>query len=262
MKGGKRKIKYYYSKFSTFIFSLFICFFLASAIKSPGQSLGAATHSFAQVNDSTFGIQYYDKYNPKLGGDSIRKYFDGHLCNGLIEDHYADTGGAILHKGYYTNGKLTQYTNYYPNGAVERVFRPTSDRKDELKKYYNNKTLKSDVQYYDGNSTLWQDYYDNGQLSYVEEYDKKHERILRRCSYYKDGKPLSVFVPLETKGDIIRYSLKEYFPNGQLQEESEALYSKDSFDFFKDGDDKQYDDKGNLVAEYEYVGGHLNNTIK
>ena len=260
MKSEKQKIKYGYPEFFTFHFSLFICFFLTSSVKSYGQSLGAATHTFTQVDDSTFGIQFYDKYNPKLGGDSIRKYFDGHLCNGLIEDHYSD--GNILHKGYYTNGKLTQYTNYYPDGVVERVFRPTSDRKDELKKYYESKTLKSDVQYYDGNSTLWQDYYDNGQLSYVEEYDKKHERILRRCSYYKDGKPLSIFVPLETKGDIIRYSLKEYFPNGQLQEESEALYSKDSFDFFKDGHDKQYDDKGNLVAEYEYVGGHLNNTIK
>lgn len=224
------------------------------------QTLGSKTFQFSQIYDSVYGIQYYDNYNAELGGDSIRKYSDGHLCNGMIEDHYPD--GKMLHKGFYTDGKLTQYTNYYPDGQVERVFKPTSDRKDELRKYYPNKQMKSDVEYYEGNSTLWQDYYDNGQLSYLEEYDKKHERVLRRCSYYKDGKPRSVFSPLDINGAIIRYSLKEYFPNGQLQEESEALYSRESFDFVKDGDAKEYDDKGNLTGEYEFVGGKLNKTIK
>jgi len=238
------------------VFFVLMC--LLNTVSS--QSLGAKVHLFSQVYDSVYGIQYYDNFNPILGGDSIRKYFDGHLCNGLIEDHYPD--GKILHKGFYTDGKLTQYTNYFEDGQLERVFKPTSDRKDELKKYFPNKKLKSDVEYFEGNSTLWQDYYDNGQLSYLEEYDKKHERVLRRCSYYRDGKARSVFVPLEIKGAIIKYSLKEYFPNGQLQEESEALYNADSYDFVKDGDAKQYDDKGNLIGEYEFVGGKLNKTIK
>lgn len=232
------------------------------SINTKAQTLGSQTHAFSRVYDSVFGIQFYDRYNPDLEGDSIRKYSDGHLCNGMIEDHYADM--EILHKGFYTNGKLTQYTNYYPGGAVERTFKPVSDRKDELIKYYPNTVMKSDVIYYEGNSTRWQDYYDNGQLSYEEEYDKKHERVLKRCSYYRDGKAESVFVPIKSKsGDgVIRYSLKEYYPNGQLKEESESIYSQDSYDFLKDGDAKEYDDKGNLTAEYEYVGGKINNTIK
>ncbi len=225
-----------------------------------GQSLGSKTHVFNDVYDTVYGIQFYDKYNTIMDGDSVRKYFDGHLCNGLIEDHYPDS--KILHKGFYTDGKLTQYTNYYPNGQVERVYKPTSDRKTELKKYYPNKVLKSEVQYFEGNSTLWQDYFDTGQLSYVEEYDKKHTRVLKRCSYYKDGKPHSIFIPLKTDGAKIVYSLKEYYANGQLQEESEALYNPDSYDFLKDGDVKDYDEKGNLTGEYEYVGGKLNQTIK
>jgi len=226
------------------------------------QALGSQTHAFNLVYDSVYGIQFYDKYTPDLEGDSVRKYSDGHLCNGVVEDHYTDM--QLLHKGFYTNGKLTQYTNYYPWGEVERTFKPISDRKDELIKYYPNKALKSDVVYYEGNSTLWQDYYSNGQLSYEEEYDKKHQRIVKRCSFYKDGKPESVFVPIKLKsGDgIIRYSLKEYYPNGQLKEESQSIYNQDSYDFLKDGDAKEYDVKGNLTAEYEYVGGQINNTIK
>jgi len=244
--------------FFAFCISLFISLFS----RLTAQNLGSQTHAFSVIYDSTYGIQYYDKYNPILEGDSIRKYFNGHTCNGIIEDRYPDM--QLLHKGFYTNGKLTEYSNYYPDGQAERVFKPTSDRKEELMKYYPNKIVKSDVEYYEGNSTLWQDYYDNGQLSYLEEYDKKHERLLRRCSYFRDGKPQSVFVPDKAKssGGLIRYSLKEYFSNGQLKEESESIYSKDAYDFLKDGDDKEYDEHGNLVAEYEYVGGKINSTIK
>ena len=231
-------------------------------VNSLGKTLGSQMHTFDQVFDSVYGIQFYDKYNPLTDGDSTRKFFDGTLCNNMVDDYYPD--GKVLHKGFYTDGKLTQYTNYYPNGIVERTFRPTSDRKSELMVYYQNKALKSDVSYYEGSSTLWQDYYDNGQLSYVEEYDKKHERVLKRCSYFKDGKPESIFVPLESKSNdpIIRYSLKEYFSNGQLKEESEAIYNKDTFDFLKDGEDKEYNEQGNLVSDVEYVGGKISNTLK
>lgn len=233
-----------------------------SFVDIDAQSFGSQTHAFNRVYDSVYGIQFYDKYNPDLEGDSIRKYSDGHLCNGMVEDQYTDM--QILHKGFYTNGKLTQYTNYYPGSSIERTFKPISDRKNELIKYYPNEVIKSDVIYYEGNSTLWQDYYDNGQLSYEEEYDKKHQRILKRCSYFRDGKLESVFVPDKSKSGngIIKYSLKEYYPNGQMKEESESIYSQDSYDFLKDGDAKEYDDKGNLTAEYEYVGGKINNTIK
>lgn len=242
-----------------------ILFFLLTSLNNvTGQTfktLGSQIHTFAQVFDSVYGIEFYDKYNPLTDGDSVRKYSDGSLCNNMIYDYYPD--GKVLHKGFYTAGKLTQYTNYYPDGQLEREFRPTSDRKNELKKYYQNKVLKSDVQYYDENSTLWQDYYDNGQLSYIEEYDKKHERVLKRCSYYKDGKPESIFEPVSKSNDpIIRYSLKEYFSNGQLKDESEAIYNKDSYDFLKDGDEKEYDEQGNLVSEVEYEGGKVSNTIK
>ena len=235
--------------------------FFTPFIGIKAQALGSQIHSFAKVYDSVFGIQFYDKYNPDLEGDSLRKYPDGHLCNATLEDHYPDM--EVLHKGFYVNGKLSQYTNYYQGGQVERTFKPISDRKNELIKYYPNAVVKSDVIYYEGNSTLWQDYFDNGKLSYEEEYDKKHQRLLKRCSYYRDGKPESVFVPLKKSGDgILRYSLKEYYPNGQLKEESVSIYNQDSFDFLKDGDEKEYDEKGNLTAEYEYVGGKINNTIK
>jgi len=100
-----------YSDFFTFHLSLLACLLLTLSGNLNAQSVGSQTHVFAMVYDSVYGIQFYDKYNPTLEGDSIRKYSDGHLCNSLIEDHYPNK--QILHKGFYTNGKLTQYTNYY-----------------------------------------------------------------------------------------------------------------------------------------------------
>lgn len=229
---------------------------------SLSKTLGSEMHVFSQVYDSTYGIQFYDKYNPATEGYSLRKFSNGTLCDNMIDDYYPD--GKLLHRGFYSAGVLTEYSNFYPDGKLERVYKLVTERKNELKKYYQNETLKSDVMYFESNSTLWQDYYDNGQLSYLEEYDKKHQRLLRRCSYFRDGKPESIFVPIESKSKdaIIRYSLKDYYPNGQLKEESESIYSQDSYDFLRDGDDKQYDDKGSLTAEYIYVGGAVNKTIK
>lgn len=226
------------------------------------RTLGSEMHTFSQVFDSVYGIQYYSRYNPAEDGNKVRKFSDGTLCNNMINDYYPD--GKIIHKGFYTAGVLTEYSNFYPDGKVERVFKPVTERKNELKKYYQNEILKSDVVFQEDNAILWQDYYDNGQLSYIEEYDKKHQQVLRRCSYFRDGKPESVFVPLvnQLKDGVIRYSLKEYFSNGRLKDESQSIYNPDSSDFLKDGDEKEYDERGNVVAEYIYVGGIINQTIK
>jgi antitoxin component YwqK of YwqJK toxin-antitoxin module len=244
---------------------LLIFFASLNSVKGQGglsKTLGSEVHSFGQVFDSVYGIQFYSKYNPAEDGYKVRKFSDGTLCNNMIDDFYPD--GKIIHKGFYTAGVLTEYINFYPDGRVERVFKPVTERKSELKKYYQNEVLKSDVIYLEDNSNLWQDYYDNGQLSYVEEYDKKHQQVLRRCFYFRDGKPESIFLPLDSKSKdgLLRYSFKEYFSNGQLKEESTSIYNADTYDFIKDGDAKQYDEKGNVVAEYIYVGGRINQTIK
>src|SRR6185312_16265188 len=211
------------------------------------------------VYDSTYGIQYFDKFCPAMGGDSSRKSLQGYASSGWVEDHY--TNGAIIHKGFYANGQLTIYTNFYPNGGVEREYKTVTERKTELKKYYPNGKMKSDVEFYDGNSTLWQDYYDNGQIQFHEEYDKKHERLIERDSYFSNGKPESIFKPITDKKPI-RYEKKEFYPNGQLKEDQLLFYSPDALDFVKDGEDKQFDEKGTITADDIYVNGTLDHSVK
>jgi len=217
-------------------------------------------YDLKDIYDSTYGIQLFDKYNPATGGDSVRKNLQGYMSNGFIQDHYKD--GTLLHKGFYTDGVLSLYTNYYPNGQEERAFKAVTERKSEMKKYYSSGKIRSDVLFFDGNAISYHDSYENGNPSYVEEYDKKHERLLQRCSYFEDGKPESLFVPITDKSPI-KYSHKEYYPGGtQLKEEYIMLFSPDALDFIKDGEDKAYDEKGTVTSDIIYVDGQENQKIK
>ena len=241
---------------------LFVCSFtdIIAQVNFSGQIQHAKQYEFRDMYDSTYGIQYFDKFCPAMGGDSSRKSQQGYAASGWMEDHY--TNGALIHRGFYANGQSTIYTNYYPNGGTERDYKLVTERKTELKKYFPNGKMKSDVEYLDGNSILWHDYFDNGQVAYIEEYDKKHERLLQRCSYYRDGKPLSLFMPSSDGKKANRYCKKEYYPNGQLKESQDMLYSSDALDFVKDGEDKQFDENGTLTSDVVYEAGAVDHTIK
>lgn len=242
------------------LISVFAVFNVNAQVNFKGQVPQAKVYDLKNIYDSTYGIQLFDQYNATLGGDSLRKSIEGYMCNGWVQDHYSN--GALLHKGFYADGVLTIYTNYYPDGQIERAFKSITERKSEMKKYFPNGKIRSEVEYFDGSAISYHDYYDNGNPSYIEEYDKKHERLLQRSSYYLSGKPMSVFVPISDKKPI-RYSHKEYFPGGdQVKEEYEMVYSDDALDYVKDGEDKVYDEKGNLVSDIQYVDGQENKTIK
>jgi antitoxin component YwqK of YwqJK toxin-antitoxin module len=243
---------------------LLICLIAFSGLRAQENFKGQVAHEkvyeLKDIYDSTYGIQLFDKFNPAQGGDSVRKTLQGYMCNGFVQDHY--TNGALLHKGFYTDGQLTMYSNYYPNGQEERTFKAVTERKSEMKKYYENGKLKSIVEFFDGNAISYHDFYENGTPQYVEEYDKKHERLLQRCSFFDNGKPSSLFVPITDKAPI-RYSHKEYFPGGdQLKEEYQVVYSMNALDYIKDGEDKVYDEKGNLVSDIQYLDGQENKVIK
>jgi antitoxin component YwqK of YwqJK toxin-antitoxin module len=232
---------------------------LIAQVTFQGQVPHEKLYTFREVYDTNYGIQIYEKYNNNIGGDSVRKNLQGYVCAGWVEDHY--TNGATLHKGFYADGQLHVYSNFYPNGQMEREFKFVTERKCTMRKYYPNGKVKSEVEYFEGNAIIWHDYWDNGQVQYIEEYDKKHERLLQRNSYYSDGKPEATFQPISDKKPI-RYSKKEYYPNGQVKEEFEMVFDSDSLDFIKDGEDKQYDEKGTLTSDIVYVAGQADRTIK
>ena len=72
------------------------------------------------IVDETYGIQLYEPLNMVLEGDSVRME-NGYAVNNWKEDFYND--GTLLHRGYYIDGQLKVYKNYYPNGQIEREFK-------------------------------------------------------------------------------------------------------------------------------------------
>ncbi len=206
------------------------------------------------VIDSVYGIVMYEKYNPYMGGDSVR-HCRGYACTGFVEDYYSN--GQLLHKGFYADGKLKYYTNYYPDGKIEREFRAIDEIRQKLKLYHPNGAVKSEIEYRNGNPVKWKDYYADGQPEFYEELDKKGEYYIIKQQWYPNGQLQSELILTDKKK--LYYTQKEFDQNGQLTLEGTLAYSKNIFDYVKMGTWKYYRD-GQLVKEETYASGKVVNT--
>jgi antitoxin component YwqK of YwqJK toxin-antitoxin module len=231
-----------------------LCFFVVywNAVSAQffGQIPQATKYDPAKVIDSVYGIKMYEKLNFSTGGDSVRNDKKGYACQGWIQDTYIS--GAIIHKGFYEDGHLTTYKNFYENGTVERSFKSLDYKRGNLQAFYPDGKLKSNVIYYEGAPQLWQDYYPKGQIEYEEESSKKMEYLIMRRSYAEDGKPQEIFELVDPKKLI--YSKKEYYENGNIKAEGAMRFNPAAMDYQKIGTWKEYDESGK-VREENWVNG-------
>jgi antitoxin component YwqK of YwqJK toxin-antitoxin module len=198
-----------------------------------------------KIIDPTYGIIMYEKLNFGTGGDSVRNDHRGYAVQGDIVDYY--TTGEILHQGYYEDGHLKIYKNFYPNGVVERSFQMTDYNKCSMKIYYDNGKLKSDITYYQGSAQVWTDYYPNGQIEYLEENAKSMEYLIQRKSFAEDGKPQEIFELVDKKKKL--NSKKEYSENGNIKAEGPMMFNKNLWDYQKNGKWTVYDEQGKASTE-------------
>ncbi|HSH64750.1 MAG TPA: hypothetical protein VLB84_02905 [Bacteroidia bacterium] len=228
----------------------FVTSFQSAFAQFFGQIPQATKYNAAKVIDPVYGIKMYEKLNFSIGGDSVRNDKKGYACQGWVQDTYES--GAIIHKGYYEDGHLTNYKNFYEDGTVERSFKPIDYRRCIMQVFYPNGKLKSEVTYYEGQPQIWTDYYSNGQIEYQEESSKKMEYLVLRKSFAEDGKPQEIFELIDPKKKL--YSKKEYYENGAIKSEGMLNYSLAALDYQKNGAWKEYDEKGN-VTEEKWVNG-------
>jgi len=233
--------------------------------------VAGVSSSFAQNYDAEFNdadttmtaeeqtIDIYDKFNPFLGGDSIRWKEAGIKFTGQYEEYYKS--GKIKHKGYYNNGQLTTiYKNYYDNGQLERSFKVTDTRSCQMETYYKNGVLESKTQYFKGQVLTEVDYYPTGKMEYSEENDKSFEFYISLYYYYDNGNPQSSLVLADKKNKM--YDSKEYWKNGNVKEEGKMFFNKAINDYQKNGTWIIYDNTGKKVGEEDYVKGQLNEERK
>ena len=231
-----------------------LCFFVVYWNNASAQFFGqipqATKYDPAKVIDPVYGIKMYEKLNFATGGDSVRNDKRGYACQGWIQDTYLS--GAIIHKGYYEDGHLTTYKNFYENGIVERSFKALDFKRSNLQVFYPDGKLKSNVVYYETAPQLWQDFYNNGQVEYEEESSKKLEFLMMRRSFAEDGKPQEIFEIVDPKKRI--YTKKEYYENGNIKSEGTMRYNPSALDYQKIGTWKEYDENGK-VTEENWVNG-------
>jgi antitoxin component YwqK of YwqJK toxin-antitoxin module len=234
---------------------------LALSIQAQFNYVGAPPppnkYKASQVTDPERGIAIYDKMNIAIG-DSTRNTPKGYAASDWIEDYYES--GQLLHKGFYVEGKLKLYKNYWENGKMERSFRFLDFSKSQMTVYYKDGQVRSDILYKDGAPMKTNEFYPSGKTDFEEEYDSKIEYLLYRRSYSEAGKPTSI-LELKTPKKKIYYQT-DYFDNGNIKEEGTVILIPGTEDYRKDGTWKVYDETGKQVAEEEYAKGTLSTQKK
>lgn len=225
----------------------------ASYAQMFGNKVEIAKYKAVDVVDSVYGIRMYDALNSYIGGDSIRNNAKGYACQGWVQDQYLS--GKLLHKGYYEDGQLRIYKNFFESGGVERSFKMVDLNKGVLHIYYSDGTKKSVLTYVSGSILSATDYYRNGQMSYTVKNEKTLEYLILRKSFSEEGKPQEIFELVNVKKNI--YIQKEYYENGQLKSEGKLKFNPYKVDYIKNGVWKFYNEAGELIRQEKWIYGEL-----
>lgn len=210
-------------------------------------------YTIEQVLDPDYGITIFNNLAPAIGGDSLRYTKDGYNAQGWQEDYYKS--GKLLHKGFYQDGFIKIFKNFYENGQVERTLSIVDAKRAKMEIYYEDGKVRSTINFYDGNTQNQYDFYRNGTPEYVEENDKDIEFLYKRYSYFENGLPASLFDLTDKKTK--KYVKKEFYENGRVKEEGTMIFRKDLGDYIKEGLWTYYDDKGGTIKTEKYHNGQL-----
>ena len=241
--------------FTKIIFFIWIVFTSGTAFSQryANQVPQVKRYTPAEVIDSDYGITIFNKMVPTIGGDSLRYTKDGYNAQGWQEDYYVS--GKILHKGYYVDGSIKVFKNYYESGQVERNYTSTDPRRSKMELFYEDGKIRSNIQYFEGNTQNQYDFFRNGSPEFVEENDKDIEYLLKRNSYYENGNPSSLFELIDKKNK--KYVKKEFYENGRIKEEGNMFLRKEMGDYQKEDKWTYYDEKGNITKTEKYHKGQI-----
>lgn len=193
-----------------------------------------------EIYDSIEGITIFNKLIEPLGGDSVKYNKAGYNMQGWWEERYAN--GNVLHKGYYVDGKLKVFKNYFENGQVERSFLNPDPLHCTLEIFYENGLPKRKISYYDKKPQKYYEYYPNGLPKLILENEKEMKFITLKKEWYDNGQVESTF-ELKDKKEMI-FAQRTYYISGQVKEEGNMKLADDGKSYVKDGSWTFYDESG------------------
>ena len=238
---------------------LFLLVFISSSFLTGAQASFASQIPLSEkydpkkVVDDVYGIRMYDKLIAVFDNDTVRKNKKGYKEEGDIEDYYIND--KPIHKGFYVEGKLRAFKNFYPNSTIERSFKMIDLKKSEMKEYYPDGKIKSEITYFESYTIKQTDYFENGKISYEEENNKTGEYLIKRNSFHEDGNPNILFELTDKKKKM--YQHKEFYENGTIKEEGTMKYISEMGDFLKEGQWINYSSGGKEIRKQNFHDGNL-----
>lgn len=193
-----------------------------------------------EVLDSSGSIRIYDRLIGSIGGDSVRYNRDGYSLVGWCEDFYKS--GKLLHRGFYKDGQLISFRNFFENGVCERLVTNPDPLHCVCIVYHNNGNLRSEISYYNGRPQKVTEYYESGLPRYSEENEKGMKYLTRRRSWYSDGTLRYNLELVDLRAG--KYQQTNYYGNGQVREEGPLVFVPATSQYLRDGQWLSYDANG------------------
>ncbi len=153
------------------------------------------------------------------------------------------------------NGIVMNNNQYHPLGIVHfgmLSYNYFVDTKDSV--YYHH--FINQIKYFKDTSKV--DYFDNGNIQYYEEYDKKMLFHVAKRSYYKNGQAESLMELIDKKK--LTYSQNEFYETGTKRVVGSLRYDMDIFDYYKTGKWIYFGNTGTPSKEELYNDGKITKT--
>lgn len=212
---------------------------------NPDKTIISIRYRQSDIYDSVKGIGVYDRLIEALQGDSLRKNTKGFYAEGWTEDRYQN--GQLLHRGFYKNGKLSLFKNFYENGVCERSFVAADPLHCRMELFYDNGEMRRQINYYNGAVRQLSEFYPSGLHRSKQEFDKEGLYLVSKKTWYSDGSVESELKQVDAKSH--KYSEKHYYPNGHLKDEALVLFSMETKEYTQSGPRHFYDASGKRLAQ-------------
>jgi antitoxin component YwqK of YwqJK toxin-antitoxin module len=234
-------------KQSWIIFFLLTFNFQTWSQSDAGRS-NARRYTQTQVLDSTEGVLIYHTMMKVMEMDYNLIKQQGYEVRGWNEEYYEN--GQLQHISYYKDGKLVLFKNFFENGQCEHSITYTDPLACKIDVYYSSGGLKNQIEYYNGIPRKIMEFFENGLPKSVLEYDTEKNYLNSKKNWYLNAEmqsELTLVDPMEQK-----YSEKIYYPNGQLKEEGELIYSENAREYLKANTWYSYESNGKKKHSEKY----------
>lgn len=192
------------------------------------------------VLDSTEGILIYNRMMGVIKADFETIKRNGYEVKGWNEEYY--DSGQLLHVSYYRDSKLVLFKNFFENGQCEHNVAYTDSMNCSIDVYFENGSIKNQIAFYSGVPKKLTDFFPNGLPKNNIEYDTELQRVFSKRSWYVNAEVQYELLMLDKEGR--NYSLKLFYPNGQLKEEGQLVYDTKDRSYYKNGIWTSYESSG------------------